>query len=67
VLPEKPESDQFLALKVLPNGKNLQKSIINNIISTLLNNLASAPPLPILGRGRGGYNFESNGRGGYNF
>jgi hypothetical protein len=37
------------------------------IISTLSTNLASAPPLPILGRGRGGYNFDTNGRGGYNF
>jgi hypothetical protein len=30
--------------------KNFKKSIINNIIYTLSTNLASAPPLPILGR-----------------
>jgi hypothetical protein len=31
------------------------------------NSLSGAPPLPILGRGRGGYNFDTPGRGGYHF
>jgi hypothetical protein len=53
-----------------PKWKKYSKSIIKNIIYSLSTNLASAPPLPILGRGRGGYNFDipcisSDWQGGY--